>query len=224
MLLSGNKKVNRGEYHIHIDASYLNPQTEDELLNKLGFTDTAFSGHAEGALHFETPKHFTFKTKDIVDFNRQFDTTEQYFTNNPGSIIGYLEGEYVPLDVEIEVKRFDRTVPIPLKLELSNLEPGSFREDEIHITLDRDKSDPQLLENLRGMGFFSAYMDKPQGNVEIFTAQGTKKNINLILGQMKDYLDKSGGAVGGSIKEEIILKWWLSNPQVTVPPTATIAN
>jgi hypothetical protein len=175
-------------------------------------------------LHFETPKHFTFKTKDIVDFNHQFDATEQYFINNPGSIIGYLEGEYVPLDLEIEAKPFDRAVPIPLKLELSNLEPGSFREDEIHITLDRDKSEPQLLENLRGMGFFSAYMDKPTGNVEIFTAQGTKKNINLILRQIKDYLDKSGGSIGGSIKEEIILKWWLSDLNVTVPPIATIAN
>lgn len=224
MLLSDTAKINRGEYHIHIDAQYLDLKIEDELLNKFGFRDTAFSGHAEGALHFETPKHFTFKTKDINDFDFHFDAVKQHFLDNPGSIVGYLEGEYVPSDLDILPKQFDAMVPLPLQLELSNLEPGSFREDEIHITMDREKSNPQLLENLRDMGFFSAYMDKPQGNVEIFTAQGSKKNIRIILRQMKDYLNAAGGAIGGSIKEEIILKWWLSDPQVSIPPIASIVR
>jgi hypothetical protein len=224
LLVSDINKMNRGEYHIHIDASYLAAKTEDELLDKFGFTSTAFSGHAEGAFHFEMPIHFTFKTRDINDFYRQFDIVQRHFLDDPGSITGYLEGEYVPIDLDIETKPFDATVPIPLQLELSNLEPGSFREDEVHITMDRDKSNPQLLENLRSMGFFSAYMDKPQGNVEIFTAQGNKKNIRIILRQIKDYLNAAGGAIGCSIKEEIILRWWLSNLQIAIPPIASISE
>jgi hypothetical protein len=224
MSLLNVNKINKGEYHIHIDASYLSSQTEALLLDKFGFVDTAFSGHAEGALHFETPKHFTFKIKDRADFNQKFDAVQQYFIDNPGSIVGYLEGEYVPLDLDIVSKPFDRTVPVPFKLDLTNLASGSFREDEIHITLDREKSEPQLLENLRGMGFFSAYMDKPHSNVEIFTAQGSKKNVKMILKQIKEYLSKAGGGVGGSIKEEIILSWWLSDSQIAVPPIASIGS
>jgi hypothetical protein len=217
-----NFNKNKGEYHIHIDANYLSSQAEVLLLDKFGFTDTAFSGHAKGALHFETPKHFTFKTKSNLEFNCKFESIHQYFLDNPESVVGYLEGEYVPLDTEILPKPFDRTVPVPFKLALTNLESGSFREDEIHITLDRDKSEPQLLENLRTMGFFSAYMDKPHSNVEIFTAQGSKKNVRVILKHVKEYLHKAGGGIGGTIKEEIILRWWLSDPQISIPPIATI--
>jgi hypothetical protein len=224
MSLINSSKINKGEYHIHIDANYLSSQTETLLLDEFGFIDTAFSGHAEGAFHFETPKHFTFKSKDCTDFNQKFDTVQQYFVNNPGSIVGYLEGEYVPFDLDIVPKPFDRTVPVPFRLELNNLPFGAFREDEIHITLDREKSEPQLLANLRSMGFFSAYMDKPHSNVEIFTAQGSKKNIRAILKQVSEYLNKVGGGIGGSIKEEIILKWWLSDPQISIPPIASILS
>ena len=224
MLLLANNKISKGEYHIHVDANYLAPKTEKLLLGCFEFRDTAFSGHAKGALHFETLKHFTFKTKDKLDFDLKFDVVKRYFLDNPEDISGYLEGEYVPLDLDITPKPFDPTVSLPFRLELTNLEAGSFREDEIHITLDRDKSEPQLLENLRSMGFFSAYMDKSQSNVEIFTAQGSKKNIRMILKQIKEYLNKAGGGIGGSIKEEIILRWWLSDPQIAVPPIATIAT
>jgi hypothetical protein len=222
MLLLANNKTSKGEYHIHIDANYLASKTENFLLDHFKFKNTVFSGHAEGALHFETLNHFTFKTKDKIDFDLIFDAVKRYFSDNPADISGYLEGEYVPLDLDIIPEPFDPTVPLPFRLELTNLEAGSFREDEIHITLDRDKSEPQLLENLRSMGFFSAYMDKPHSNVEIFTAQGSKKNVRAILKQTKKYLNKAGGGIGGSIKEEIILKWWLSDPQIAIPPIATI--
>jgi hypothetical protein len=224
LLVANNNKISKGEYHIHIDANYLAPKTEELLLNCFEFRNTAFSGYAEGALHFETLKHFTFKTKDKLDFDLKFDVVKRYFSDNLADISGYLEGEYVPLDLDITPKPFDPTVSLPFRLELTNLEAGNFREDEIHITLDRDKSEPQLLENLRSMGFFSAYMDKPQSNVEIFTAQGSKKNIRMILKQIKEYLNKAGGGIDGSIKEEIILRWWLSDPQIAIPPIATIAN
>jgi hypothetical protein len=224
MLSANSQKINKGEYHIHVDAVNLAPTSEDTLLKYFGFSNTAFSGHAEGALHFETPKHFTFKTQDIKEFNHKFDTVEQYFIDNVGSIIGYLEGEYIPLDLDLEDRAFDPSVPMPFQLQLTKLDRGSFREDEIHITLDRDRSNPQLLENLRSMGFFSAYMDKPQGNVEIFTTQGTKKTIRTILTKIKDYLNQAGGMVNCSIKEEIILKWWLSDLNISVPPVVGLID
>lgn len=216
-------KSKQGIYHIHVDATHLSLPAENFLVKRAGFTETAFTGHAEGALHFEMPKHFTFKTTIFSDFDHRFSEVQGYFSNNVDSIAGYLEGEYVPLDLDLEAKPFDDSVPLPFLLKLNKLEPGTFREDEIHITLDRELSSPKLLENLRNMGFFSAYINKPQCNVEIFTAQGSKKNIKLILMQVKDYLSRAGGAVGGSIKEEMILKWWLSDRLVNAPPVATIA-
>jgi hypothetical protein len=42
MSLLNVNKINKGEYHIHIDASYLSSQTEALLLDKFGFVDTAF--------------------------------------------------------------------------------------------------------------------------------------------------------------------------------------
>jgi hypothetical protein len=211
-------KKNNGEYHIHVDAEYLSSEATGELIENFGFKNTAFSGHAPDALHFETKRHFTFKTEIHGDFECKFDAVNQYFLDHVESIIGYLEGEYVPVDLTIDPREFNPNVAIPFELRLGDLELNSFREDEIHITLDREQSDPRLLESLRGMGFFSAYMDKPQCNVEIFTAQGSKKNIKEVVVATKQYLELVGGAINCSVKEEMILRWWKSNPHIALPP------
>jgi hypothetical protein len=68
------------------------------------------------------------------------------------------------------------------------------------------------------MGLFAAYLPKPYGTAEIFTAQGSKKQIQTILPLLLEYLEKAGGAVDCSIKEERVADWWMSHPDLRLPP------
>lgn len=215
---SANLLGQLSEFHIHVDAHKLTHEFECLLLESLGFYSTDFAGHPDGALHFETPRHLTYKTKDPKSFKTVFDAIAAYLKENTEAITGYVEGEYIPLDIDIEENPFDPSIPVPCQFELTNLASGSFREDEIHVTLDRDRSDPRLINNLRSMGFFSAYMDKSFGTVEILTAQGTRQIVQQLLAQVLDYLKTAGGAIKCSVKEERILRWWLSAPDIKLPP------
>jgi hypothetical protein len=211
-------KTSKGVYHIHLDVTHLSSDSEIDVLEKLAFKDTAFSGHAPDSRYWEPPKHFSFKTQEYSEFSEKFNSLQEYCESRKNDVVGYIEGEYVPLDVTLPEKDFDPNVPIPFTLTIENLPLGGFREDEVHITMNRDTSDPRLLKNLRMMGFFSAYMDKSQENVEIFTAQGSRKTIKTILQRTHNYLTVAGGFKNCSIKEEMILRWWKSDPQIAIPP------
>ncbi len=68
------------------------------------------------------------------------------------------------------------------------------------------------------MGLFSAYMNKRYGRAIIFTVGGTREQIGALLEPLRKYLHKAGGAVAGSIKEERIAAYWLSDPNLRLPP------
>jgi hypothetical protein len=213
-------KKNRGEYHIHVDAQEIESELEFSLLHQLHFNTTDFSGHPEGALHFETPKHLTYKTQDIQSFRKTFGTILDKLEHSPKSLTGYVEGEYIPIDIDLEEKPYNHNIPVPCRWELDMLPNKIFREDELHITLDKNLSDQRLIENLRSMGFFSAYMEKPYGTAEILTVQGTRKMIKQLLMHILPYLKSAGGAINCSIKEEQIIQWWASSPDIKFPPVA----
>lgn len=213
---SSNRKI--PDFHIHVDSQQMSSDLESFLVDDLKFWNSNFSGHPEEALHFETPRHLTWKSKDAKAARSTFSTLVSYLENNSNSLEGYVEGEYIPVDIDLPTQPFNPDIPIPYRFELCSLEPGKFREDEIHITLDREKSDPRLIASLRSMGFFSAWMEKPSSSVEIFTVQGERLQIRKILTNMLDYLHLAGGAVNGSIKEERIIHWWLSSPDIKLPP------
>jgi hypothetical protein len=136
----------------------------------------------------------------------------------PQTMKGYIEGEFVPLDRDLAPRPFDASVPVPFKLQRGFLPPGTFRETEVHITLDRDRSEPRLLWNLLEMGLFAAYLPKTYGTAVIFTAQGSRAHIDALLPSLTAYLERAGGAVECSIKEERIAHWWMSEPDLPLPP------
>ncbi|BAZ50604.1 hypothetical protein NIES4103_32210 [Nostoc sp. NIES-4103] len=205
-----------GEFHIHIDAQRLaNPF--EKFLTEQQFWNSDFSGHPEGLAHCPPKKHLTKKTKNVQEFRGSFDAIVDYLQDNSEDIEGYIEAEYVPVDVEIEEIPFNPAIEIPFKLQLSSLTPGTFRQDELHITLSRAESDPRLINSLRNMGFYSVFMEKTFGEVEIFTAQGTCQMIRQILPRVITYLKTAGGAVKCSVKEERIIKWWMSSPDLILP-------
>lgn len=203
-------------FHIHVDAIAVTAAFE-EYLAQTGFVRTDFAGHPDGADGFEAPNHLTLKLTDSEKFRRTFDDVVSRAAATSG-IRGYVEGEFIPVDQDIADRPYQSGVPIPFTVENCPIPQGSFRETEIHITLDRDHSDPRLLASLTEMGFFSAYMRKSYGVAQIFTVQGSRAQINELLPRLATYLETCGGIANCSVKEERVAKWWLSDPSVALPP------
>ncbi len=205
------------QFHVHIDATFLSAELEEYVVFDLGFWRSDFSGHPEGVEHYEPPHHLTQKTATSKEFRTLFDRIVGH-AQAPQAMRGYIEGEFVALDRDLPSRPFDASVPLPFKLERTFLPPGAFRESEVHVSVDRDRSSPQLLRNLLEMGLYAAYLPKPYGTSEIFTAQGSRAHIDCILPALTAYLERTGGAVECSIKEERIAAWWMSEQNLPLPP------
>jgi len=205
------------QFHIHVDAQSVSAQFERHLIDHLGFWRSDFSGHPEGLEHYEPAHHLTQKTTDSMTFKTLFDRVVEY-AKTPHAMKGYVEGEFIALDQDFAPRPFDASVAIPLKIQRGFLPTGQFRETEIHVTLDRDRSNPQLQGNLLEMGFYAAYLPKAYGTAAIFTAQGSRANIDSLLPVLTNYLDRAGGAVACSLKEERIATWWMSESDLSLPP------
>jgi hypothetical protein len=203
------------ELHIHVDASYLSHHLAG-VLERLGFWRSDFSEQQVDS--YAPLHHFTLKPQSTSEFKATFDFLVRWLEENPGNIDGYLEGEVVPVDDELAEGQFDSDVPIPFTLGLSNLKPGEFRESEIHVTLDREKSHPTLRKRLREMGLFSAYLPKVYGIAEVFTVQGLQVDVDRLLPSLRRYIQEAGGANRCSIKEERIARWWVSRRDLALPP------
>ncbi|MBD2248714.1 hypothetical protein [Nostoc sp. FACHB-888] len=206
-----------GEFHLHIDAQTLSKSFENFLVENQKFWNSDFSGYPEQFSHRPPKIHLNKKTKYAQELRSTFNALINYIKDNPKSIEGYIEAEYIPVDIDIEEKPFNPQVEIPLVFQNSSLLPGTFRQDEVHITLLRDSSDQRLLNSLRNMGFYSVYMEKPFGEVEIFTVQGTRRIIRQVLPKLITYLRAVGGATKCSIKEERIISWWASSSELSLP-------
>lgn len=211
------------EFHIHVDARTLGAEVERTLVAEHGFDPTDFSGHPPGIVHFEPNHHLTLKLRDGREFRERFDRASAYLKST--SIVGYLEGEHIASDLDIPTKPFDAVVaPLSLRLTLEQLPCGTFRETEIHVTMDRDRSDPRLIEILCKTGMFAAYLPKVYGTAVVFTVQGDRRTIAQLLPVITDYLMAAGGSVGGSIKEERVICWWLSGDDIELPPVVREAT
>jgi hypothetical protein len=204
-------------YHIHVDATELSDFFACHL-EKTGFIKTDFCGHPDGAHGFEPPHHLTLKTQSASEFRKVFDEVVKIAETSGDSMTGYLEGEYVAFDEVIPQLPYNE-VALPFVLSISALPPGVFRETELHIDVCRDRSNPAFLRALAAMGLFSAYLPKPYGVAQIFTVQGTRQRIDALLPPLRTFLQQIGGAVAGSMKEERVVRWWRSGPDVSFPPT-----
>ena len=204
-------------FHIHVDAFEISPEFERFLTDERGFYRSDFAGHPEGVEGYEPPHHLTLKLNDGNEFRSQFDDVVR--TARAGTrMLGYVEGEVIAEDVPIQEKPFSESVPAPFRIATTSLPAGQFRESEIHVTLDRDRSDSRLIEALVGMGFFAAYLPKPYGMAQIFTVQGSRTFIAELMPALLTFLRSAGGAVSCSVKEERIAAWWMSDPAVRLPP------
>lgn len=212
-----------GHFHIHIDAFSMSEEFNKFLIEDLGFWRSDFAGHPDGVEHFEPNHHLTQKVASSEEFKALFDTVVDYATTHH-VIDGYIEGEWLAMEKDIAPRPFDPSVNPPFTFSTKPLPAEAFRETEIHITLSRDDSDQRLLRALESMGFFAAYLPKPDGMAQIFTVQGSKEKIRSLLPSLIEYLEKAGGGVRCKIKEERVAKWWKSSPDALIPPVVESIN
>ena len=205
------------EFHVHVDASWVSPKFECEAITKLGFWRSDFLTEPGSEGVFAPAFHLTKKPCSTAEFRVDFGRVRD-LAERSGGVKGYLEGEFIAYRAEFDPRPFNTHVPVPLRFTTRSVEPGNFRETELHITLDRDRSDPRIIATLRRMGFFEAYTPKPYGVAAIFTIQGSRAQIREALPLIHSYLAEAGGISHGKLKEERIVDWWVSDRDVSLPP------
>ena len=94
-----------------------------------------------------------------------FDKVAEYARRHH-PMTGYIEGEFIALDVDLPDRPFDSSVPVAVHHCTRDNSARTFRESEIHVTMNRDTSDPRLRANMLKMGFLR--VPKSYGVAEVF--------------------------------------------------------
>ena len=207
-------------YHVHVDAYSLTDGFREFLTKQMRFRDFQFQENPAGIESFAPRFPFTFKTKVEEEFARVFDNVRSTAVRD-NAMVGYIEGELVVFPKAARDRweeTYEPTVKPPFRFTRKRMTHGDFRESEIHLTLDREGSAPQLLEALRWMGFFVATSEKTRGLTEIYTVQGTQEQIDRLREPLIGFLEAAGGSRGLRIKEERVVRWWKSTPEFLLPP------
>ncbi len=205
------------EFHIHIDAATLSPELESFALTELGFRKSDFIPPHAGAESFQPERHLTLKPSTGPDFKRSFDSLISAVKRING-LDGFIEGEVVGNRRGFASTPYDPRIPLPFRICRTELAPGGFRESELHIRMMENGSHPLLMRNLEAMGFFTARTPKPKGTAVLFTAQGKRRDVAAVIDLVSDYLKAAGGCADCTLKEERIVRYWLSRPDVPMPP------
>ena len=216
-------------FHLHIDLFDEPSAKFAATLQLMGFADTSFHvPYPDG--HDGCTAHWTWKTENAICAHQQWVALTQ--TARDAGIPGYLEHELVLLDETIETDRsFDPGVTMPFVLERYRLQEGGFKESEVHLTLDRDASDPRVMEWFTSMGMVPAVMPKRRADGTLFdalilTAGGDKREIARVFKELHDVVPLLGGIKECSIKFEVMEGHLLFGgfPTSRLPPVVRIAS
>ena len=199
-----------GIFHIHIDARYMSPDLSKIVKEELGFYDHHFIGHPDGYEHFEPNAHLTRKIQTGKEFKQVWGELERLVEGI--DFIGYLEGEYIPSDDPIPESPYDDSVEFPFRVERRRLRgtpEEQFRETEIHLVMDKDKSDERVIRKILDAGLYGAFLPKKDHTAVVLTMQGFKRDIEPLSQSLTKYLHRVGGVVRGTIKEERAINYKL---------------
>ena len=224
-------------WHIHVDGSQVGEDFR-KFLAERGFHPDDFI-HSSG--QYAPVQHLTWKGKRnaVNEYKEHMQALRAFLGNHgfapdvesgypdhvygkgdPKVFRGYVEAEHIARDVDLAEMPFDETLAAPFRLQMRDLLAG-FRESEVHVAMDVDRSDKRLMEAIRSMGLYDVLMPKPKDKrmTVIFTAQAaTQEEIAEIIPPLETYLHAAGGAVRGSVKEERITDWVSSHRDVKIPP------
>ena len=194
------EKTQPGIFHIHIDAKVMTRPFYDVAIKTFNFYESNFNGHPEGYEHFEPENHLTLKLFSKDDFHSTWSKLVE--ETNKHQFIGYLEGEYIPFDDYIPSKDYI-DLPVPFKIIRRKISSGEkFRQTEIHVTFEKNKTNPDLVRKLLDAGMYGAYIPKKDGDFIVLTIQGSIKQIQELYPVLKHYLSESGGISRCTMKEE----------------------
>lgn len=198
-----------GIFHIHVDATEIDPELSRWFIEQ-GVLDTPFTGHPEGYEHFEPNQHMTLKITDGQMFKEIWDRLVSNVKSYHGIFRGYLEGEWIPTDDALpETPYVDVPVPFSLTRRRLSAEAGEdFRDKEIHLTFDKNRSHPEMIQKLLSMGLYGAYVEKSDHVALVLTAQGDRKVIDPMVVMLRNFLTESGGLVSGTFKDEFAIRYY----------------
>lgn len=190
-------------FHLHIDATVMPEPLYGILKNQMGFWDSEFNGHPEGFSHFEPKRHVTLKFTEGGKFRKACQEVEALVEQYP-DFVGYLEGEYIREERFVADASYHE-LPVPFQITRRRLDGSSFeqfRESELHLSLDKDASNPRLIKNLLEAGLYGAYLPKVDYVALVLTIQGFREDIGRLTECIWDHLAQSGGTVKAKLKEE----------------------
>lgn len=199
-------------FHIHIDAQVMPKALDEYAIRQFSFTETDYDGHPEGYDHFEPIRHLTLKIETKEKFVEVWDKLETKLTEYP-DFIGYIEGEYLPIDEYIPFKEY-QDIQIPFQITRRKLVPENsedFRQTEVHVTMEKTQSHPELMKKLLDSGLYGAFIPKADGVFLVLTIQGFVKDITPLIDSIRVFLTESGGAYRCTIKEERAIAHKLCN-------------
>mgnify|MGYP003393134463 CR=1 FL=1 len=206
-------------FHLHIDAVHLPEPFYRTLKDDFGFWDSEFSGHPSGYDHFEPNRHITMKFTDGKKFRMTCQRLEELAEQYP-DFTGYFEGEYIREERFVpDLSYCDLPVPFSIKrrrLDGSRFE--QFRESELHLTLDKDASNSDVISKLLESGLYGAYLPKEDYIALVLTIQGFREDIGGLVECLWEYLGRSGGVVRAKLKEEYAIWHKLYNVSPTDLP------
>lgn len=200
--------ITPNNYHLHLDGSHASAELDEYVKRVRRFTNGDFCGHPEGYRHFEPAYHRIFKTDHKKEFDAVWSDVEE--KARALGFTGYIEGEFIRTECHYEERPFDDTVPFPFQLSRRTLSgaPGEeFREAEVHLVMDRDKSDPRLYKKLLDAGLYGAYIPDGDRVEVVFTAQGFLQDIDPLVEALRVYVRHAGGAVQCMDMQEIAIRW-----------------
>lgn len=218
LLINNMEKTQPKIFHIHIDGQNDIPHDlEKYAIDEIGFYDRPFSGHPEGADHFEPSCQLTLKANTKEEFKIAWDKLESKIKEFP-DFVGYVEGEFIPIDDYIPYTEYN-DIPVPFYVVKRKLIHGEqFRQTEVHLTMDKNTSHPSLIKKLLDSGLYGGYIPKPNAEYIVFTMQGYIKDIVPLITSLKEFLIESGGADKCTIKEERAIAHILCNVDVNELP------
>jgi hypothetical protein len=206
LIASHIENVQPNIFHIHIDSKQpLKPELWEKAV-EIGFTDTNFSGHIEGHVHFEPVHHMTLK----IDTKEVFSEKWQQIVEISDSIgfEGYLEGEFIPFDTLICYKNYNPNARLPFQIKRRVLtEEEGFRGSEIHVSFLAATAEQAVVDTLMDAGLYGALIPKRLGDYLVLTVQGSVRQIQEIYEPLKKYLEEVGGLQFVTIKEERAIKY-----------------
>jgi len=204
-------------YHIHLDTKTTSVELHSKIQRELNFFAHHFSGHPDGYVHFEPTSHSSIKLFSRNEFNKTWNKAVETVSAEK-DVIGYLEGELIPIDIAIPFKKMANFFPPPFKIKRRTLDPNKgekFRETEFHLVMDFDNSDRKVINGLLDAGLYGALLAKPDHRAIVLTIQGHKKFITPLILKVIGYLNEVGGVRRCTIKEEVAL----ANKLFYMPPS-----